>query len=142
MLAWIARVNCSPPLSGRLVTQEEKERLLQERNLGSLPNQAVKIPVTSLVHQSSEARPVITERSNYGTLPKMEESVNIEQHTDAPSIDESETDLPLISEENMHEQKLSCKEIVIKKLVTYWQWFLILFKNGYWKTTLLLWYLW
>ena len=143
MLAWIARVNCIPPLSGRLVTQEEKEQLLQQRNLESSVKRALKVPVTALAGCSGEARPVIKERSNYGTLPNMEESVNNDRPTDMSSInEESEMELSLISEENMHEQKLSCKEIINEKFVMYYQWFLILFKNGYWKTTLLLWYLW
>ena len=142
VLAWIARVNCRPPLSGRLVTQEEKERLLQERNLESSLDQTLKVPVTTLVDSSSEARLVTKEKSNYGTLPNTEESVNNEQIDDMSSINESEIELSLISEGNAHEQKRSCKEIIIEKFVTYYQWFLILFKNGYWKTTLILWYLW
>ena len=137
MLAWIAKVNCRLPLSGRLITQEEKEQLL-----GSSSDQTLKVPVTSLVGCSGEARPVIKEASNYGTLPNMEESVNNGQLTDRSSKHDSESELSLISDGNMYEQKRSCKEIIIVKLVMYYQWFLILFKNGYWKTTLLLWYLW
>ena len=142
MLAWIARVNCRLPVSGRLVTQEEKEQLLQERNLESSLDRTLKVPVTSLVGCSGEARPVIKEATNYGTLPNVEESVNSDQLADRSSVNESEMELSLISEGNIHEQKRSCKEIVNERLVTYYQWFLILFKNEYWKTTLLLWYLW
>lgn len=142
VLAWIARVNCRPPLSGRLVTQEEKEQLLQESGLKYSSDRTLKVPVTSLVGCSGEARPAVKEASNYGTLPNMEESVNSDQLADRSSVNESEMELSSISEGNMHEQNLSCKEIINKRLVTYYQWFLILFKNGYWKTTLLLWYLW
>ena len=76
MLAWIARVNCSTPLSGRLITQEEKERLLQERNSEISSNQRMKLPVAALMNRTNEERPVAKEKPNYGTLPNMEELTN------------------------------------------------------------------
>ena len=41
VLALMAWVNCKKPLSGRLVTQEEKERLLEERKQLSSPENEV-----------------------------------------------------------------------------------------------------
>jgi len=32
VLALVAKITCRPPLSGKLVTQEEKEQMLEERN--------------------------------------------------------------------------------------------------------------
>ena len=142
MLAWIAKVNCSPPLSGRLVTQEEKEQLLQERNLEVSSDQRIKLPVATLVNRTNEERPVGKEKRNYGTLPIMEELTNNEQDNDVSSVNESEKEMCLISSESIYKQTKSCDEIIKEKLSNYYQWFLILFKKGYWKTTLLLWYLW
>ena len=142
MLAWIARVNCSTPLSGRLITQEEKERLLQERNSEISSNQRIKLPVAALMNRTNEERPVAKEKPNYGTLPNMEELTNNEQDNDVLSVNESERELCLVSSDAMCKQTMSCNEIIKEKLTNYYQWFLILFKNGYWKTTLLLWYLW
>ena len=142
MLAWIAKVNCSPPLSGRLITQEEKERLLQDGNVEISSDQRIKLPGATLVNCTNEARPVIREKPNYGTLPNMEELTNSEQGNDVSSVNESERELSLVSSENVCKQTLSCNEIIKKKMANYYHWFLILFKKGYWKTTLLLWYLW
>ena len=61
MLAWIAKVNCSPLLSGRLIIQEEKERLLQDGNVEILSDQRIKLPGATLVNCTNEARPVIRE---------------------------------------------------------------------------------
>ena len=142
MLAWIAKVNCSSLLSGRLITQEEKERLLQDGNVEISSDQRIKLPGATLVNCTNEARPVIREKPNYGTLPNKEELTNSEQGNDVSSVNESERELSLVSSENVCKQTLSCNEIIKKKMANYYHWFLILFKKGYWKTTLLLWYLW
>ena len=39
VLALIAKINHKPPLSGRLVTLEEKEQLLEERNKTRVPDE-------------------------------------------------------------------------------------------------------
>ena len=41
VLALMAWVNCKQPLSGRLVTQEEKEQLLEERKRLSSPENEI-----------------------------------------------------------------------------------------------------
>ena len=120
MLAWIAKVNCSPPLSGRLITQEEKERLLQERDLEISSDQRIKLPVATLVNRTNEERPVDKEKPNYGTLPNMEEFTNNEQDNDVSSVNESEREMCLISSEGISKQTTCCDEIIKEKLSNYY----------------------
>ena len=94
------------------------------------------------MNRTNKERPVAKEKPNYGTLPNMEELTNNKQDNDVLSVNESERELCLVSSDTMCKQTMSCNEIIKEKLTNYYQWFLILFKNGYWKTTLLLWYLW
>ena len=73
VLALIAWVNCKQPLSGRLVTQEEKESLLEERNRLSSP--ANELAETSLMESEDSSGemhsdPKIMER--YQMLKKMD----------------------------------------------------------------------
>ena len=104
-----------PPLSGRLITQEEKERLLQDGNVEISSDQRIKLPGATLVNCTNEAKPVIREKPNYGTLPNMEELTNSEQGNDVSSVNESERELSLVSSENVCKQTLSCNEIIKKK---------------------------
>ena len=118
MLSLIAKVNCKPLPTGRLVTAEEKERLFKKRNQSPLLNEA-----------ASESEDI-----SYGTLPNMENSA-ITDFTIISSDNESDSELLL--DEHTHRRKQ-----IINKLVNYYHWILILFKNGWWRTTLLLWFIW
>ena len=141
MLTLMAKINCKQPLSGKLVTQEEKEQLLQERNkVSSAENEVVETSMTEPEDQTGEPE------MDYGTLPNKEENGQI------PTIDndlvmmssdnESDQELLIASDECIHKRTSSLKRIIKEKAVNYYHWFSLLFKNGWWKTTLLLWYLW
>ena len=148
VLALIAWVNCKQPLSGRLVTQEEKERLLEERNQLSSP--ADEIAETSLIESEDPSSEMHSDPKDYGTLPNVEENGQVAVDNDIvvmSSDNESDQELLIVSDEHTHRRTLSWKKIISKKAIkekarSYWQWFLLLFKNGWWRTTLLLWYLW
>ena len=87
------------------------------------------------------------EIKDYGTVPNKEEN---EQTADndlvmMSSDNESDQELLIVSDEHTHKQTFTLayiKRIMKIKACDYYHWFLILFKNGYWRTTLLLWYLW
>ena len=131
MLSLIARMNCKQLPVGRLVTSEEKERMTKEH---SPPLD----DVMDLIMLSSGGKNDV----GFGTLPSMEAS----QKSDLSMIASShESERELLLGERTHRRRLSCsciKETISDKLVGYYHWTLILFKNGWWKTTLLLWYLW
>ena len=119
MLALIAKINRKPVPIGRLVTAEEKEQLLKERAL-SLKD------VTEMDDEETEAKEAVN-----GTLP------NIDNNDLAIISSDNESDSELLLDEHTHRRKQ-----IINKLVNYYHWILILFKNGWWRTTLLLWFLW
>jgi len=130
VLSLIARMNCKHLPVGRLVTSEEKERMTKE----SPPLD----DVMESIMPSSEGKNDV----GFGTLPSMEASQKSDLSMIA-SFHESERELLL--GEHTYRRRLSCsciKETISDKLVGYYHWTLILFKNGWWKTTLLLWYLW
>jgi len=136
VLALVAKINCKPPMpmSGRLVIQEEKERMLEEKNQTSSPVERAKQSTVGSVNQCNEI----------DIQPNEEERVD--------------TELTVILSGNAsdREQLLTLNEFTCKKALTwtyikfciknsttkYRNWFLILFKNGYWRTTIILWYLW
>ena len=141
VLALIAKVNCRPPLSGRLVTQEEKEQMLKERNQTTIiDNEQVE---TSIVGSENFPNEIKAGDISNETQPNKEESIDNEL-TVMPSDDESDNVLLLQSNERTHRQfSQSYLESFIKeKAVNYYHWFSLLFKNGWWRTTLLLWYIW
>ena len=142
MLALIAKINCKQPLTGRLVTQEEKEQLLQERNkVCSAADEIVETSMTELEDQTGEPEP-----KDYGTLPNKEENGQIATIDNdlvmMSSDNESDQELLITSDECVHRRTSSLKRMIKEKAVSSYHWFLLLFKNGWWKTTLLLWYLW
>ena len=144
MLALIAKINCKQPLSGRLVTQEEKEQLLQERNkVFSAENEIVETSMTEPEGQTGEPE---MELKDYGTLLTKEENdqiATIDNDLVVMSSDnELDQELLIASDECTHRRTLSLKRIIKEKAINYYHWFLLLFKNGWWRTTLLLWYLW
>ena len=83
---------------------------------------------TTVIPDDEEAE---DKEANYITLPNTENS-----------------ELAIVSSDNKSNNELlldKCThtETWIKnQLVKYYFWILILFKNGWWRTTLLLWYLW
>ena len=122
MLALIAKINCKPAPSGRLVTAEEKEQLLKE---STLPVNDV--AVTAMVDdEEAEAKEYVN-----GKLPNMDDN---ELTVVSP---DNESDSELLLDEQTHRRTW-----ITTKLVNHYHWILILFKNGWWRTTLLLWYLW
>ena len=118
MLSLIAKVNRKPMLTGRLVTAEEKEQLFKKRNCSPL-----------LEESETNGGDV-----SYGTLPDME----ISAMTDFTIVSsDNGSDSELLLDEHTHRRKW-----ITNKLVNYYHWVLILFKNGWWRTTLLLWFIW
>ena len=58
---------------------------------------------------------------------------------------ESDRELLIASDECTHRQtnfQMRIKQKIKEKAITYYHWSLILFHKGYWRTTLLLWYIW
>ena len=142
VLEFIAWVNCQPTFSGRLVTQEKKEQLLQERNRMSPP--ASEIIETSMLEPEGTTNDIEAEPKDYGTLPNMEENC-CQTFDNSDVTNDSDHELLIASDECMYRRTLCQRHIkqrMKEKAITYYHWFLILFKNGYWKTTILLWYLW
>ena len=77
--------------------------------------------------------------------PNKEETVDNEL-TVIPSDSESDSVLLLQSNKHTHRQfsqsYIQVKRVIKEKAINYYHWFLLLFKNGWWRTTLLLWYIW
>ena len=141
VLALIAKINCRPPLSGRLVTVEEKEQLLEERNQTSVPDEQSELLVVRSDSHYIETEP---ESTSYLTQPNKEKSVDNEL-TVISSDNESDGEMLLASDDSACKRTLSWtynKRFIKREMTKYYQWILILFKNGYWRTTVLLWYLW
>ncbi|XP_065892911.1 putative transporter svop-1 [Dysidea avara] len=122
VLSLIAKVNCKQLPDGRLVTAEEKEKLLKERS--PLPDE-ITVSTTTMLDDEAETKEIS------GTLPNMDSN----DLTVISSDNDSDSELLL----DEHTQR---RKQIINKLVNYYHWILILFKNGWWRTTLLLWYLW
>lgn len=140
MLALIAWINCKKPLSGRLVTQEEKERLLEERNRVSTNGD--EIIETSMTESENPSDEMETQPKDNGTLPNEEDNDQTADLVMMSSDNESDQELLIMSDEHTHRRYLTLKKMIKQKAVNYYHWFLLLFKNGWWRTTLLLWYLW
>ena len=147
VLTFVAKINCSRLIPGRLVTQEVKENVLKERSYLKASNGVMESSFTEVRRQSSSAS---NSGSSYGALSG-EETPPLEDETfndGRPTIDMS--DIRRLLERSRtcsidDYNKCSCfylRKLIINKLVSYYHWILILFKNGWWRTTLLLWYLW
>ena len=137
-MAWL---NCKQPLTGRVVTQEEKEKLQQKRSQQT--NGHVE---TSMMEPDDESGELELEPKDYGTLPN--EEVNSEMATNdndlvvMSSDNESDHELLIAADEGVHRRNWYLKKVIKEKAISYYHWLLLLFKNGWWRTTLLLWYLW
>ena len=141
VLALMAKINCKPMLSGRLVTVEEKRRLTLEKTQQYSLSNGVQLPG----NVSNETRIRNTmEEDGYEILEAESDDVI----DDDVSLDNASSDIELLlvsSSEHKHWKAFSwghVRNIAKRKAVNYYHWFLLLFKNGYWRTTLLLWYLW
>ena len=140
VLALMAWVNCKQPLLVRLVTHEKKEQLLEEgRNQGSdkmIRN--AENSVTELENISSVEKE--TKYKDYGTVPNKEENEQMPDNNLV--IMPSDYDLLTLSDKHTHKRMAKIKKIVKEKSTEYYHWFLLLFKDGWWRTTLIMWYLW
>ena len=61
------------------------------------------------------------------------------------SDDKSDRELLIASDECTHRQTdfyMRIQQKIKEKAITYYHWSRILFHKGYWRTTLLLWYIW
>ena len=117
MLSLIAKINRKQLPVGRLVTTEEKERLLKERS--SSPDEVVEAKTTTLEDEATK------------------EVINMDNNDLTVTLSDNESDSELLLDEHTLE-----REWITNKLVNYYHWIKILFNNGWWRTTLLLWYLW
>ena len=109
-----------------------------------MPPPASETIETSMVESESSTNDIETEPKDYGTLPSTKESFH-QTIMDSDVTNDSDHELLIASDECTHRRTLSrihIKQKIKEKAITYYHWFLILFKNGYWKTTPLLWYLW
>ena len=145
VLALVARINCVQMMAGRLVTQEEKEELIRQRN-PPIQDDARNTFAESTFSERRHQRTSSGSTSSYGTLlgeetPPLEDEV-FNNHP----IDMSEV-RRLLSQSQCCADDEECSWLCVRKrirvkVINYYHWFLLLFKNGWWKTTLLLWYLW
>ena len=132
-------------MAGRLVTQEEKEELIRQRN-PPIQDDARNTFAESTFSERRHQRTSSGSTSSYGTLlgeetPPLEDEV-FNNH----AIDMSEVQR-LLSQSQCCTDDEECSWLCVRKrirvkVINYYHWFLLLFKNGWWKTTLLLWYLW
>ncbi|XP_065920283.1 putative transporter svop-1 isoform X2 [Dysidea avara] len=140
VLALMAKLNCKSLPSGRLVTTEEKEQLLKEMTQAT-PNEIVE-STTTIVEDDIE-----TNNSNgaiNGMLPNTK-TVETTDLTAAVSSDNDSDSELLLNEHVQHRQPHLWPRVKItikNKLHQYYHWMELLFRNGWWKTTLLLWYMW
>jgi len=134
VLALVARINCKPPLSGKLVTQEEKEQMLEESNQ---PFSSIEHAEQSFVGSENYCNEINTDSACNITKPNEEKRNDTELILVSSEI--SATSNGYVCECN---QTLNWKYYVKNNATKYCNWFLILFKNGYWRITILLWYLW
>ena len=113
--------------------------MLEERNRTSSPdNEQVEASIVGSEDCSNE---IEADNTSYEAQPNKEET----ELTVISSDNESDSELLLASDDSTHKRTLSWKHsklFITNKATKYYQWFLILFKNGYWRTTLLLWYIW
>jgi len=141
VLALIAKLNCKPLPSGRLVTTEEKERLLKESTQSTPTNEAVE-STTTTVEDEIEATCNNTNTAINETLPHTRAIETTDLTATVSSDNDSDSEL-LLDEHLKHRQpNLWLRVEIATKLQQYYHWMELLFRNGWWKTTLLLWYMW
>jgi len=138
VLALIAKLNFKPLPTGRLVTTEEKEQLLKERTKATPKNETVE-PTSTMVEDEMETNSA--NRAINETLPAF---VATDLTAAVSSDNDSDSEL-LLTEHVQHRQPdlwPRVKVAVNSKLRQYYHWMELLFRNGWWRTTLLLWYMW
>ena len=147
VLALMAWVNCKSPVTGKLVTQEAKEELLQRKNEVSSP--VDDIIETSMTETEDEATKMESEpKEDVALLNEKENDSRMVANGDVvlmSSHDKSDRELLIASDECTHRRtdfQMHIKQKIKEKAITYYHWSLILFQKGYWRTTLLLWYIW
>ena len=135
----VAKMNCTPVSLGRIVTEEEKESLLEERNHSILSSSPVKQDESlSIGQENDQSNNIVTDSL---MQPNKEQKFDNEL-TLVSSENESDSELLLVSDGHMHKISRAPWMYTIKKeAINYYHWFLLLFKNGWWRTTLLLWYI-
>ena len=136
-------------MTGRLVTQEEKEELIRQRSQLEQGKGRITFAESTFSEQK-HPRTSSGLSSSYGTVlgeetPPLEDEVftNSTGHT----IDVSEVQRLLLASSQCSVDDGECSWLCVRKTLrdkatNYIHWLLLLFKNGWWKTTLLLWYLW
>ena len=147
VLALIARINCKQPLSGRLVTQEEKEKMLEEKRKERSSSANGITETASTETENITSVETEADLKDYGSVQdnKENELTADDDLVMMPSDSDSDLELLIVSDEHTNKRTLSLdkiKKIVKEKSTEYYHWFLLLFKNGWWRTTLILWYLW
>ena len=137
-------------MTGRLVTQEEKEELIKQRSQLEQGKASNTFTETTFYEHRQQRASSGSSTSSYGTVlgeetPPLEEEVftNSIGHT----IDVSEVQRLLLASSQCCVDDKECSWLCVRKTLrdkatNYFHWLLLLFKNGWWKTTLLLWYLW
>ena len=105
---------------------------------------ASEIIETSLMEPEGATNDIEAEPKDYKTLPNLEESCH-QTNNSNDATNDTDRELLIASDECTHRRtfgQMHIKQKIKEKAIMYYHWFLILFKNGYWKTTLLLWYIW
>ncbi|XP_065892907.1 synaptic vesicle 2-related protein-like isoform X2 [Dysidea avara] len=137
VLTLVAKINCSRLIPGRLVTQEVKENILKEQSYIAASS--------ALVESSFYEDRRSTQNAVYGTTLAGDEASPHEDKEftdDYPIIDKSDKSQTYSVSDCNKCSWSYMKKLIVNKLVSYYHWKLILFKNGWWRTTMLLWYLW
>ena len=146
----MARINCVQMVTGRLVTQEVKEEMIRTRTQSAQQNAGntfVESSFSEQIHQRASSGST----TSYGALlgeetPPLEDEVFVNNSNHAIDVSEVQRLLTQSSQccKNDNEECfwLCFKKRIRDKAVNYYNWLLLLFKNGWWRTTLLLWYLW
>ena len=142
VLALIAKLNCKPLPSGRLVTTEEKEQLLKERTQSTSTDEELESTTMNILEVETET--INSNKAINETLPHTR-NVGMTDLTATVSSD-NDSDSELLLNENMQHKQLHLwprvKGAVKDKLQQYHHWMELLFRKGWWRTTLLLWYMW
>ena len=143
VLALIAQINCKQPLLVKLVTHEKKEQMLEEKIYQRSDKLITDNEISMTEMENITSGKAQTELKDYGSVSNKQDNEKAADNglVMIPSDKELLTD----SDEHAHKQMLSLdkiKKIVKEKSTEYYHWFLLLFKNGWWRTTLILWYLW
>ena len=114
--------------------------MLKERNRTTIIDNEQVEP--SIVGSDNFPNTMKADDINHETQSNKEESIDNEL-TLMPSDDESDSVLLLQSNEHTHRQfsQSYLKSFIKEKAISYYHWFLLLFRNGWWRTTLVLWYM-